>query len=180
MDARGRLNLAPSSFFNAVCANPPTLMFCPGVRPSGEPKDTWRNIQSRIPGTEFNFDFWSQCRPRRSTYPACRAVLAARAQNPDSERAMISAIQQAYYLNARNPSDDEVLIDLARHLQLDTDRFENDLNSVETRTSLLGEINFGQQLGAHGFPSMVLNSNGASSLLQLDYNSAENIIRQIM
>jgi flavin reductase (DIM6/NTAB) family NADH-FMN oxidoreductase RutF len=44
MDAKGRLNLAPFSFFNAVCANPPTLMFCPGVRPSGEPKDTWRNI----------------------------------------------------------------------------------------------------------------------------------------
>ncbi len=143
-------------------------------------KDTWRNIQLRIPGTEFNFDFWSQCQPRRSTYPACRAVLAARAQDPRSERVMISAIQHAYYLKARNPSDDEVLIDLAGDLELDTDRFATDLNSDETRATLLGEINFSQRLGAHGFPSIVLGINGVGGMLQLDYNSAGSIVRQII
>jgi len=143
-------------------------------------QNTWRNIQTHIPGTNFNFDFWTKNQPRRSTYPACRAVLAAKAQKPDSERAMISAIQQAYYLNARNPSDDEVLIDLAGDLELDKDQFANALNSAETQSALLGEIQFGQQLGAHGFPSMVLKTNGTSALLRLDYNSADNIIGQIL
>jgi flavin reductase (DIM6/NTAB) family NADH-FMN oxidoreductase RutF len=50
--ASGALNLAPFSFFNCVCVDPPLLAFAPGLRPSkqaeashGEPKDTLRNIR---------------------------------------------------------------------------------------------------------------------------------------
>lgn len=43
----GALNLAPFSFFTAVCSDPPTILFCPMVRGSdGEKKDTLRNIES--------------------------------------------------------------------------------------------------------------------------------------
>ena len=37
---------------------------------------TWRNIEIRT-GVPFNHDFWELNEPRRSTYPACRAVIAA-------------------------------------------------------------------------------------------------------
>ena len=33
----------------------------------------WQKISSQL-GTEFNFDFWRDCQPRRSTYPSCRAL----------------------------------------------------------------------------------------------------------
>ena len=78
----------------------------------------WRKIQQHIPNTEFNFDFWQQCEPRRSTYPACRAVIAARKQQADIELAMIEGIQKAYYLHAQNPSNDDTLISLAVKLGL--------------------------------------------------------------
>lgn len=142
-------------------------------------QDTWHTIQARIPGTEFNFDFWTQCQPRRATYPACRAVLAAKAQSPSREREMITSIQRAYYLHARNPSNDDVLIDLAGDLGLDSEQFSTDLNSDETHKTLHNEIVFGQQLGAQGFPSMVLVSHNNRKLLHLDYNSPENILQQI-
>ena len=45
VDKKGRPNLAPFSYFNAVCTDPLTLMFCPGVYPSGRKKDTWLNIE---------------------------------------------------------------------------------------------------------------------------------------
>ncbi len=45
MDEAGRLNLAPFSYFTAVCPTPMTLVFCPGVHPDGRVKDTWRNIE---------------------------------------------------------------------------------------------------------------------------------------
>jgi flavin reductase (DIM6/NTAB) family NADH-FMN oxidoreductase RutF len=52
ISAAGRHNLAPFSFFNAVCIDPPLLAFAPGFRPSietnasrGEAKDTLRNIR---------------------------------------------------------------------------------------------------------------------------------------
>ena len=48
----GHRNLAPFSFFNAVCVDPPLLAFAPGLRQPkqrgavhGEPKDTLRNIR---------------------------------------------------------------------------------------------------------------------------------------
>lgn len=46
MDEAGNLNLAPFSYFTAVCPQPMTLVFCPGVSSmTGRKKDTWRNIE---------------------------------------------------------------------------------------------------------------------------------------
>jgi flavin reductase (DIM6/NTAB) family NADH-FMN oxidoreductase RutF len=56
LSASGQPNLAPFSFFNAVCARPPLLAFAPAMRspkksdaaagePGGQPKDTLRNIR---------------------------------------------------------------------------------------------------------------------------------------
>jgi flavin reductase (DIM6/NTAB) family NADH-FMN oxidoreductase RutF len=42
----GQPNLAPFSYFNIGCANPPTLLFCPDRRPSGEKKDTLLNVEA--------------------------------------------------------------------------------------------------------------------------------------
>lgn len=43
----GQPNLAPYSFFNAVCPKPPTVLFCPNVRGSdGAQKDTLRNVRA--------------------------------------------------------------------------------------------------------------------------------------
>ncbi len=38
-------NLAPFSYFNAVCSDPPLLMLSMGKKPSGHIKDTARNLQ---------------------------------------------------------------------------------------------------------------------------------------
>ncbi len=40
----GVTNLAPFSFFQGVCARPPTLLFCPANDRRGNPKDTLRNV----------------------------------------------------------------------------------------------------------------------------------------
>ncbi len=45
--ANGKLNLAPFSYFNAVCSDPPLIMLSIGRKSSGEPKDTRRNIEER-------------------------------------------------------------------------------------------------------------------------------------
>jgi flavin reductase (DIM6/NTAB) family NADH-FMN oxidoreductase RutF len=46
MAANGKTNLAPFSFFNGVCASPPTLMFSVANRPDGSRKDTVRNLET--------------------------------------------------------------------------------------------------------------------------------------
>ena len=46
MDQAGHLNLAPFSYFTAVCTNPMTLLFCPGWSSQrGRMKDTLHNVR---------------------------------------------------------------------------------------------------------------------------------------
>lgn len=40
------LNLAPFSYFNAICSDPPLIMFSIGLKPDGGPKDTRLNIEA--------------------------------------------------------------------------------------------------------------------------------------
>lgn len=53
MDEAGKLNLAPFSYFSAVCTQPMTLLFSPGILPNGEKKNTWRNIE-KVPEFVIN------------------------------------------------------------------------------------------------------------------------------
>ncbi len=46
VDPQGQRNLAPFSFFNVICGNPPHLLFCPGIRSTDRAiKDTLRNVR---------------------------------------------------------------------------------------------------------------------------------------
>ncbi len=134
----------------------------------------WQRIQHEVPRIDFNYDFWTKCKPRRATYPACRAVIAARQQGGHFEEAMILAIQQAYYLYARNPSDEAVLNDLAAELELNVERFIADLSSAEVDAQLMREVGLTQQyLVTPSFPSLLLDDCGEKSLLPLSYTQAE-------
>lgn len=44
--ADGSLNLAPYSFYNMVCANPPVVMVSTGLHRDRRPKDTYSNIMA--------------------------------------------------------------------------------------------------------------------------------------
>ena len=137
----------------------------------------WHKVQQHVPETEFNFDFWTNNQARRSTYAACRATIAARRQNAEKE--MIVAIQQAYYLHAKNPSDSNVLIDLAVELGLDIELFTERLNHPETQQRLLAEIRFGRHLGAQGFPSLILQHDNTNHFIAIDYNNADAVLQEI-
>lgn len=142
-------------------------------------RQTWKTIEVKVPGTNFNFDFWKKCQPRRSTYPACRAVIAARKQSKAFEDPMIEGIQKAYYLESLNPSDHEILLSVADKLGVNSEIFATDLNSGEARDTLLEEINLVRQLGVSGFPGLVFFDGVKHHHLSKDYNSPRNIIGQI-
>jgi putative protein-disulfide isomerase len=142
-------------------------------------RENWKKIQQEIPGTEFNYVFWSVCHPRRSTYPSCRAVIACKMQQPELEKEMILAIQQAYYLQARNPSDEKVLIQLAMDIGLNTKKFINDLRSDKCQSQLESELQLCRELYVSSFPALVLSQGSTDTAIQIDYNNSDNIIKQI-
>ena len=139
----------------------------------------WRTIQSKIPGTQFNFDFWEKCSPRRSTYPACRAVLAVKLLDNAKESDMIVAIQHAYYLNAENPSNIDTLISCAQRIGFSANEFEQMLNSEATKTLFQEQLNQAHNLGASGFPSLVLASPSDKQAIMINYTNSGIIIQKI-
>ena len=143
-------------------------------------KGNWKRIQEMIPGTRFNYDFWTSCEPRRSTYPACRAVICAKQQHPDFENLMIYGIQKSYYLEAQNPSNDDVLINIAESLGLDTDKFKIDLKSSQVNEILLDEIKLTRSMNINSMPSLALQINGTLKGIDIDYLDANYIIKQII
>ena len=142
-------------------------------------QQTWKTIEMQIPGTQFNHDFWSECEPRRSTYPACRAVIAARLFGSDMDQKMTRAIQHAYYLQAKNPSDNETLIGLAGELGIDSEKFAAVLTDDRTHQQLLQEITLVQRLGVQGFPSMVLISGQDVRPIRVRHGDPDSMLEDI-
>jgi putative protein-disulfide isomerase len=139
----------------------------------------WRKIIQMVPDTSFNFDFWEKCQPHRSTYPANRAVLLAREQGSSYETAMIHAIQDAYYQQARNPSDTATLCELAQQIGLAADTFAANLHSDATRKALLTEISFARSIGGNSFPSLFLQQGDEIQQLPHHYSTASQTLRTI-
>ena len=145
----------------------------------------WQTIQRVVPGTAFNFDFWTSCEPRRSTFPACRAVIAAGMQGEEAEakrleECMVLAIQQAYYMHARNPSDESLLVHLAADIGLHSARFQSDLHADATQRRLAQEIELARRIGAQGFPSLIVASHGDYHVVPVDYLDAAPMREQIL
>ncbi len=138
----------------------------------------WKRIQQVIPGTQFNFDFWTDNTPRRSTYPACRAVLTAEQLAGQGEQ-MTFGIQQAYYLNAKNPSDLDTLTDVAASIGLDANAFKDMMLSDEIKRALHDELAQVRSIDVYSFPSLVLEIDSRHHPVQLDYNSAQNMYAEI-
>ncbi len=132
-------------------------------------QENWRRIQSIVPGTEFNFDFWTRCRPRRSTYPACRAVLAAKHFGPHYEAEMIKRIQTAYYREARNPSDVETLCELAGEIGINVQAFQERMGGEACQAMLESDVQKTHALGITGFPSLVLATDDRIAVIPHDY-----------
>jgi putative protein-disulfide isomerase len=143
----------------------------------------WQTIEKKL-GTVFNYDFWQKNSPRRSTYNACRAVIAAHKQG--FQQAMITAIQQGYYLRALNPSDIDTLILLAKELYkknenlFNIDRFIDDLSASEIDEELSRQINLARSLSQQGFPALVLEVRGVKHTIAVDYFEHQKTLQNII
>lgn len=143
-------------------------------------RQTWLRIEHKVPGIRFNFDFWTLNTPVRSTYPACRAVLAATLQGRAYEVAMIRAIQSAYYHDARNPALTRTLVDCAEEIGLKVGRFQNDFESIKVDMELRRQIASVRSMGINFFPSLCLQHRNRCEVVRIDYVNEKPILSEII
>lgn len=143
-------------------------------------QSAWKQIEKTVPEIQFNFEFWNKNQPFRSTYPSCRAVLAAKKQSSGFENKMIQQIQWAYYQNAENPSLDEILILCAQRIGLNIELFIKDYSGQMIEDELQNEIQFSRELGVSSYPSLRLEIEKQILPISIDYNDGQNVLKQIL
>jgi len=125
-------------------------------------QQAWLAVAAQT-GAQFNHDFWTQCSPRRSTYPSCRAVILAGQEGKAQE--MLSAIQQAYYSEARNPSELETLTALAEEIGMNPKSFRTALEDPKTQALLEEDFSLRRSMKVTNFPSVGLRDGKESRLI---------------
>lgn len=139
-------------------------------------QNTWKQINSQVE-VEFNFDFWKDCKPRRSTYLSCQAAICGRLQGKEYE--MVMAIQEQYYLNASNPSNRDTLEKAASNIGLDIKKFSEDLESQDVITLFEKDLQLRDKLKTYSFPSLVFHSQNNYFPIKIQYNDAQAIVDDI-
>ena len=135
----------------------------------------WHEIETKSQ-VRFNHDYWKLNTPYRSTYPACRAVIAASSLLKDGAKHMVKAIQSAYYKEAKNPSLEDTLIACAQSVRIDQDRFIERLHSTETEEQFQHHLGIAQQLQVTGFPALFfINDDNLAYPLTLGFCKTENL-----
>jgi putative protein-disulfide isomerase len=141
-------------------------------------KHTWDRIESTC-GVTFNHTYWEQIPPPpRTTFISCRAVIAAERLAGRGE-AFGERIQDAYYTEACNVWDFDVLCDLAEEFGFNRSSFSEALASDDVRAVHDEQRQLAERLQVEGYPSVLLIHNGEAFPIPVRHKGAEAMLEDI-
>lgn len=137
----------------------------------------WSHVHEAS-GQPFDLGFFGRDGFVYDTDPACRAVVAARRQDPDQALPYLHAAQAAFYAKNRDVTDAGVLADLAAGLGLDRVRFAADVASRDVKQEAWGDYATSQNAGVRGFPTLIVgpNPDGAFAMVTRGYQPAPAVL----
>ncbi|QJR13749.1 DsbA family protein [Usitatibacter palustris] len=91
------------------------------------------------------------------TEPACRAVVVARGLFAANAFTYMKAVQTAFYRDARDVTQPEVLADIAAESGYGRDAFLELLQSDKAREATRGDFAVTQSMGIGGFPTLAVS-----------------------
>jgi len=104
----------------------------------------------------FNFDMAKRARIY-NTFDAHRLLHWAEIEGGGTQAALKEALFRAYFTQGRNPSDSEVLVELATEVGLDPDRARAILASDEYAAEVREREQLYHSRGIHAVPAVILN-----------------------
>jgi predicted DsbA family dithiol-disulfide isomerase len=112
------------------------------------------NIRER--GAAVGFAFGERARVW-NTFDAHRLLHWAGLQSATQQRALKHALLQAYHGDGRNPGAQDVLLDLATQVGMDTNAAHDVIHSDRYSAEVRAAEQFWQQAGIHSVPAVVIN-----------------------
>lgn len=128
----------------------------------------WQDVAKRT-GQTFAHEFFEREGFVLDSEPACRAAVAVRRLDPAVLLDYIRAIQEAFHARNEDTTDRETLRGLAVALGVDGETFVSLFESEEIRTETAGDFSLARQLGAMGFPTILLRRGDEAEVLCVGY-----------
>lgn len=91
--------------------------------------------------------------PAQSTYPASKAFVAARQQEPELAHRYLRRLREAYTTQVRNVNDREEQIELAESVGLDVDAFTTALENGTAQAAFEADLSRTRKAGVRAFPT---------------------------
>lgn len=145
-------------------------------------KEHWEDVNHRT-GVKFSYDILTDPDVIYDTEPACRAVWTVRQMAPDKTSDYFKSVQHAFYFKNKSPNKSETFVELAGQVGIDKATFSKLFESDEAKNGIKKDFAFSKQLGAAGFPSVILKKGDEYFLLARGFAEAkelEDSIRKLL
>ncbi|MEO8112951.1 MAG: DsbA family protein, partial [Phenylobacterium sp.] len=112
------------------------------------------------------------------TDPAARAVVVVRRDDPELALAYLERLQRAFYAEARDVTQGEVLADLAAELGVERDGFLAQWAADDAKQETWRDYALSQRAGVTGFPTLVAgpNAEGVYGVVTRGYAPPEQVV----
>lgn len=147
-----------------------------GLRPDGNEamkelkdflKEHWLEIHHRT-GMPFKYEILDRDMVY-NTEPACRAVVTVRHLFPEKTKDFFQKTQMAFYFENHNPYATASYKKIVNDLRLDGEAFEKFYNSDAARKMVVNDFATAAQLGANGFPTVLLKFKNQYQVISRGY-----------
>jgi putative protein-disulfide isomerase len=148
-----------------------------------EDKDYIRSAWTRVnaaSGQPFDFGFFERESFVYDTEPACRAVVTARRLLPRMALPLMGRISQAFYAENRDMTSPDEIAAVAEKVGFERGPFAEAFLAPDTRNDTFRDFLTAQQLGIHGFPTLIAGSDEEGyALLTNGYQPLENLLEPL-
>ena len=145
-----------------------------------EDKDYIRGAWTRVgaaSGQPFEFSFFDREGFVYDTEPACRGVVTARRLLPQMALQFMARIQQAFYAENRDMTSPDEIAAVAEEAGLEREAFADAFLAPDTRNETFRDFLTAQQLGIHGFPTLIAGSEAEGyALVTNGYRPLDDIL----
>lgn len=145
--------------------------------------DRWEKISRRY-GMPCDGDIWLE-NPLSSSYNTAIAVKAAELQGKQAGLRFLRKIREAFFLNKRNVSDEEVLLRCAKDTGLDVEEFQHDIHANGAVKAFRCDMKITSEMEVDQLPTLVfLNANEEEAGIKITghypYDAYEHVICEML
>ncbi len=142
-------------------------------------KSAWTRVNAAS-GQPFDFDFFAREGFVYDTEPACRAVVTARRLLPRMALPFMSRVSQAFYAENRDMTSADEIAAVAEEAGFEREKFAQEFLAPDTRNDTFRDFLTAQQLGIHGFPTLIAGSDEEGyALITNGYQPMDNLLEPL-